>query len=287
MRRTLRLLPALALLAAALPGPVRAQCAMCGTALKGGGDPLTESLSATALMMIAVPAILLISVTVWLLMQFRRVEGFDLHRVLWGAAGGTLAAALLIGALSLASGLARGSAATAPMPDDFGAVPDFHLTDNAGRTLARDDLSGSFWVVDFIFTRCQGMCPLLSRTMATLNETLAPDVQLVSISVDPGYDTPEVLTRYAAEVAGDGDPHRWRFLTGPPDDLQRLIGDGFHLAVSEGSPGDGGLLAHSDRFVLVDPEGHIRGYYHGLEDETADRIASDLERLSTSIFSRR
>jgi len=281
------LLPALLLLVAVLPVPVAAQCAMCGTALKAGGDPLTTSLSWTVLLMIAVPAGLLTSVTVWLLLQFRRTEGFDMRRIIWGAAGGMLSIALLIGALSLASGLARGGPDTTTLPDDLGQVPDFSLTDHAGRTVARDDLAGSFWIADFIFTRCQGMCPLLSRTMAHLNDTLAPDVQLVSISVDPDYDTPEVLERYAAQVAGAGDPPRWRFLTGPPADLQHLIGDGFHLAVSEGSEDDGGLLAHSDRFVLVDPEGHIRGYYHGLEDDTADRIAADLERLSTSTSYRR
>jgi len=262
---------------------------MCGTALQDGADPLTRTLSWTVLLMIAVPVIILVSVIVWLLMQFRRSEGVDMRRILWAGSGAALSLVMLVGALSLVSGLARGGGLPVVPPDtvlpeDFGAVPDFALTERSGETVTRGDLAGSFWIADFIFTRCDGMCPLLSQKMAALDEILDSGVKLVSFSVDPSYDTPEVLDRYAARVTGAGDPGRWLFLTGPSAELYSLIGEGFHLAVAEEGEG---LIAHSDRFVLVDPDGHIRGYYHGLDEETVDLIASDLERLSTSFSSRR
>jgi len=162
-------------------------------------------------------------------------------------------------------------------------VPDFTLTERSGRSVTRDDLLGQIWVADFIFTRCSGVCPLLSSRMAVLQRALREqgvDARLVSFSVDPTHDTPEVLREYAGHFGADAN--RWLFLTGPRDQLYDLIGKGFMLSVAEREPGQddsGELITHSDRFVLVDRQGRIRGYYHGTEDETLNRLVTDIAVL--------
>ena len=173
-----------------------------------------------------------------------------------------------------------------PLPV-LGAVPDFTLTERSGQPLGRADLAGGPWIADFVFTRCTGMCPALSSRMADLRHRVADaglQARFVSFSVDPTHDTPEVLREYARRVgASDGDD--WLFLTGPRDALYDLIGNGFHLSVIERPPeaaaAEGSeLIAHSDRFVLVDGAGQIRGYYHGLDAPMPDEVIRDLSALA-------
>ena len=166
-----------------------------------------------------------------------------------------------------------------------GEVPDFRLVSSSGAPMSRADLDGKVWVADFIFTQCPGMCPILSgemkRVQAALAEQGDSEVRLVSISVDPHNDTPEALRAYAERY--NADPQRWLFLTGERDALYRLIGDGFRLAVAERSPEENtdgeGLITHSDRFVLVDRQQRIRGYYRGTDRASIDQLVADIERL--------
>jgi protein SCO1/2 len=165
----------------------------------------------------------------------------------------------------------------------LGVLPAFSLTERSGRMVTRNDLMGRPWVADFIFTRCTGICPLLSARMAGLQESLAgrPDVKLVSISVDPQWDTPEVLARYADRHGAD--PDQWLFLTGEWDAIRKLVGEGFKLGVSRAKAGevpDGELVTHSERLVLVDGQGRIRGYYHGTEDDSVEKLEADLQRVA-------
>lgn len=171
-----------------------------------------------------------------------------------------------------------------PLPV-FALLPDFSLTERSGRTVTRSDLDGRPWVADFIFTRCTGMCPALSAQMRDLRRRAAEvglEARFVSFSVDPAHDTPAVLADYA-ERFGAGDD--WLFLTGERDALYDLIGGGFKLSVAERSAEavahGGELIAHSDRFVLIDGAGQIRGYYHGTEAVMADRVLADLATLGT------
>lgn len=168
-------------------------------------------------------------------------------------------------------------------PPVVGAVPSFSLVERDGQSFSRDDLSGQPWVADFIFTRCTGMCPALSARMSELRRRMRDaglQARLVSFSVDPSHDTPERLRAYAERYAAGDD---WFFVTGERDDLYSLIGDGFRLSVAERSPeqaeGDGELITHSDRFVLVDGEGRIRGYYHGVDPDSLAQLLRDLTAL--------
>lgn len=185
---------------------------------------------------------------------------------------------ILFGAAAAALGLTVLRMRSAPAPPFLGAVPDFSLTERSGSTVRLADLAGKVWVADFIFTSCGGPCPMLSRRMASVQKSTAgrERVQLVSFSVDPLRDTPEVLRAYAERYAADAQ--RWWFLTGSRDALMALVRDGFHLAtdVPEVVAND---VLHSTRLVLVDPRGQIRGYYDGTEEAEAARLLADIDRL--------
>jgi protein SCO1/2 len=183
----------------------------------------------------------------------------------------------------------------------YGQVPEFALIERSGRRITLADLRGKVWIVNFFYTECPDTCPLQSTHMARLQDELAPepDVRLVSISVDPEHDTPEVLVEYAARYGAD--PERWLFLTGPKDAIYRLAIDGFHLGIVErGEQAEGGTgqgrtwlgpkaawahasanpdrkLIHSSRFVLVDRQAQIRGYYHGTDWEALDRLQQNVK----------
>ncbi len=160
-----------------------------------------------------------------------------------------------------------------PLPV-LGAVPPFTLTERSGRAVRAEDLSGHVWVADFVFTRCPDVCPALTARMAGLQQPLgaSPDpVRLVSFSVDPVHDTPEVLRDYAARAGARDD---WLFLTGPRDVVSALLRDGFHVAYADDGP-PSSPITHSDRLVLVDRQLRIRGYYHGGESQDVERLARD------------
>jgi protein SCO1/2 len=167
----------------------------------------------------------------------------------------------------------------------LGQVPEFSLIDSNGQPLSRAQLAGGVWIADFIFTRCPGVCPALSAQMAKLQHALGRDgtgsVRLVSFSVDPANDTPETLRAYAQRFGAE--PGRWLFATGERDQLHALIGKGFHLAVAERAPSENtdgeGLITHSDRFVLIDRNLQIRGYYHGTDPESVQKLLQDLQEL--------
>jgi protein SCO1/2 len=166
-------------------------------------------------------------------------------------------------------------------PPILGEVPDFTLVNRDGREVSLGDLAGAPWVADFIFTRCPATCPVMSSQMAKLQKHRAftsSRARLVTFSVDPAHDTSEVLEAYARRFeAGE----RWWFLTGSPEVVFPLVREGFRLGVDptppEGQRGE--PIVHSTRFVLVDGQGRIRGYYDGLEDDAVERLAEDVRAL--------
>lgn len=164
---------------------------------------------------------------------------------------------------------------------DLGVVPDFSLTERSEHPVTATDLTGSVWVVNFFFTSCPDVCPTLSRQMARLQRELPAertDVRFLSIAVDPERDTPARLRTYADELSATP---QWWFVTGPRAVIGTLLRDGFKLAWADGGPTTA-PITHSDRFVLLDRERHIRGYYHGLEAEDLSRLSRDAVALAAA-----
>jgi len=163
----------------------------------------------------------------------------------------------------------------------YGTVPDFSLTERSGESVTLAQLRGKIWIADFIYTSCTDTCPLQTAMMARLQAEFIPrtSIRLVSVTVDPERDTPSVLSEYAA--AHNADRNRWLFLTGQRDRIIRLIQDGFHLAVASLPNGaePTGMIPHSPRFVLIDQNARIRGYYDSRELEAFVRLKNDIETL--------
>ena len=196
------------------------------------------------------------------------------RRLLWGL---LVAALLVVTAAALVQRLRRPE-----QPPVLGRVPEFTLINRDGRTVGRGDLAGAPWVADFIFTRCPASCPMLTARMARLNGDLPEDmgVRLVSFSVDPEHDTPAVLEKYAASFDA---PSHWLFLTGTREQILTLSRDGFKLGL-EMTPPPGieapEPILHSNRFVLVDGRGDIRGYYEAFDEESMEKLLEDLEAVT-------
>jgi protein SCO1/2 len=158
---------------------------------------------------------------------------------------------------------------------------DFTLTERSGREVTAADLRGKVWIASFIFTRCSGPCPQVTATMAKLQETYAvqPDLRLVTFTVDPEYDTPEVLTKYAERFHADAD--RWLFMTGKEADVYRLLGDGFKVGAEKNTdpraaPGE--AVSHDTHLAVVDRRGRVRGYFSALVDPDGDDPEKDFQQ---------
>ena len=156
-------------------------------------------------------------------------------------------------------------------------------TEAPGEPELAAEMLGSPWVADFIFTRCGGSCPILSAKMVALSERMTgvPGVRFVSFGVDPEYDTPEVLAEYGRKLGAD--PSRWSFLHGERPVIRSLIKDGFKLAIEDAAPDSVEPILHSTRFVLVDGEGTIRGYYDGMEQPPVDQLEKDARVLAAAL----
>lgn len=156
----------------------------------------------------------------------------------------------------------------------FGELPEFQFMDHNKASFGKNELLGKISVVDFIFTRCKGPCPIMAVNMGQLYRECAADdrIQFVSISVEPEYDTPEVLTQYADEQ-GVNDS-RWRFLNASIEQVVELSVVGFKLAADD-LPG-----AHTTRFVLLDSLARIRGYYSGTDSASVAIILADIAKLT-------
>lgn len=168
-----------------------------------------------------------------------------------------------------------------PEPQVLWELPAFDLVAQNGSAVTRGDLAGHPWVANLIFTRCGVTCPLMTSRMAALGRYLPPGARRVSITVDPGHDTPEVLARYARSYGAADD---WLFLTGGEEEIASLAREGFRLGVApaaEDAP-DRHLepITHSTRFVLVDAEGRIRGFYDAFEQDSLRQLERDLARLA-------
>jgi protein SCO1/2 len=161
-------------------------------------------------------------------------------------------------------------------------IPPFAFTSIDSIEVSHRDVAGKIKIVDYFFTNCPTICPLLSsqlsRTQSILSKKIVSneDVMILSHSVDPRRDTPEKLSEYA-EIIG-ADTSNWKFLTGNKDELYEQARFGYYLTAMQSDTAAGGFF-HSDTFVLVDKLDRIRGYYDGTSTYEVDEMISHVIQL--------
>ena len=161
---------------------------------------------------------------------------------------------------------------------------EFNLIDQQGQPFASKEMKGKVWVVSFFFTKCPTVCPQVLAQTAEMQKRLSTtpqwkDIRFVSITVDPQHDTPAVLDERAK--LWNADPKHWIFLTGSKDAIWSLTSarDGFQLAVGDGVPGDKMSIAHSSRFVLINQQHQVVGYFDALDEAKREELVGEMMRL--------
>jgi len=170
----------------------------------------------------------------------------------------------------------------------IGEVPAFSFTNQNGKTITNQNYKGKVYIVEFFFTTCPSICPIMNKNMVKIQDEFFgnPNLAIASFSIDPTHDTPEVLKAYA-ESYKITNPN-WNMLTGDKDAIYKLANEGFNLYVGENSEVEGGF-EHSGFFALIDQEGNIRSrkdknenpiiYYNGLEDSGIQMLKEDIKKL--------
>ena len=166
-------------------------------------------------------------------------------------------------------------------------IPDFSFINQGNDTISKKDYSGSIYVANFFFTTCPTICPIMTNKMKYVQDKLSvyPNIKFLSHSVNPGYDTPEVLSEYASRM--QVDLSNWNFVTGEKQQIYS-IASSYFVNVTEDELAPGGFL-HSEYFVLVDKEGNVRsgidingnpyGAYDGTNDAEMKTLVKDIRVL--------
>lgn len=160
-------------------------------------------------------------------------------------------------------------------------IPSFSLVNQNNKAITDMALEGNITVVDFFFTSCPDICPVMTSELSRVASAFQNEdrLKIMSFSVDPTYDTPEVLKNYAENYNAKVD--KWQFVTGDKKAIYDLARCGFILPVQDGDGGQGDFI-HSEKLVLVDQNKRIRGYYDGTDREDVDRLVAEIGILLTN-----
>jgi len=158
-------------------------------------------------------------------------------------------------------------------------IADFEFINQLGDTISSKTVEGKVYVADFFFTTCPTICPIMKKEMLRVYEKFDsnPDFLILSHSIDPTYDTQEVLRDYSQKL-GIEDASTWNFLTGDQEKIFE-IGQTSYLTTAMADQAEPGGFLHSGAFILVDQEGHIRGVYDGTKADQVDRLINDIPKL--------
>lgn len=156
------------------------------------------------------------------------------------------------------------------------------LTNQDGQTTRLTGFPERIIVVNFFFTRCPLICPSIMKHVQQLHNAFANSntIQLLSVTVDPGYDQPDILKKYAANYNADG--RQWQLLTGNKTAIYRMARQSLHVTATDGDGGPTDFI-HTDQLTLVDPNGNIRGYYDGTSDQSVQQLMNDLKKLQHAL----
>jgi len=170
----------------------------------------------------------------------------------------------------------------------IGKVPPFEFTNQDGKLISNSFYEGKVYVVEFFFTTCPTICPKMNESMLKIQNEFYGNVDfgIASFSINPKYDTPQILKEYAKSHGAT--LKNWNFLTGEQDKIYELSNTGFTLYAGEDSNAEGGF-EHSGMFALVDKQGNIRSrldelgnpiaFYDGLDPKSVQQIKEDIKIL--------
>ncbi|OHX65354.1 SCO family protein [Flammeovirga pacifica] len=158
-------------------------------------------------------------------------------------------------------------------------IPDFEFIDQNNQTYSNNNLEGHIYVADFFFTSCPDICKAMTSSMLRVQERFKNDknLKLVSFSIDPSYDTPEVLNSYADR--NGINTSMWSLLTGDKETIMNLGQCGFYITAKESMTGNSASLSHSDKLILVDKQKRIRGFYSGTDQDDVKRLLTEISLL--------
>jgi protein SCO1/2 len=161
----------------------------------------------------------------------------------------------------------------------YHVVPNFKFQTQSGDSLELDSLRGNIYIVNFFFATCPGICPKLNAQMERIQKNFIHDTQvkLISISVDPDRDSVQALRRYSQDR--DAIPGKWYFLRGSKSDVFKLAEQGYFVTAKDDNTGGAEDFMHSEKLVLVDWDGNIRGYYSGLDSNRVSTLMGDMVLL--------
>ena len=157
-------------------------------------------------------------------------------------------------------------------------IQDWEFTNQNNKLISQKDYEGKIYVADFFFTTCPTICPVMKDNMVWLQGKIQqyPDVMLLSHTVIPEIDTPEVLKAYAVEKGVDDK--KWNLVTGNKQDIYYIARKSY-LAVKTGDASELYDMVHTENFVLVDKKRRIRGFYDGTNQQDMKRLLEDIEFL--------
>jgi protein SCO1 len=160
----------------------------------------------------------------------------------------------------------------------YHTIPDFAFVNQDGDTVTQQSLEGKIYVSDFFFTSCPTICPVMKKQMIKVYEEIKgnPEVMILSHTIDPVHDTPQVLREYATDLGVQGT--QWQFVTGPKEKIYEIGQGSYMVTTNEDSTAQGGFI-HSGAFILVDKDKRVRGMYDGTTDEGAAKLIQDIKTL--------
>ena len=163
----------------------------------------------------------------------------------------------------------------------YHTIADFSLTNQNGKTVTQKDYEGKIYIADFFFTTCPTICPIMTKNMATIQEDVKEDddILLLSHSVTPDIDSVAQLKKYALEK-GVIDA-KWNLVTGDKKQIYELARKSYLAVLTDGDGGPFDMI-HTENFILVDKERRIRGFYDGTNTEEIEKLMEDLEILKAS-----
>ncbi|CAG4992026.1 hypothetical protein DYBT9275_00878 [Dyadobacter sp. CECT 9275] len=160
----------------------------------------------------------------------------------------------------------------------YHTIPPFKFLNQNGDTVTEALVKDKIYIADFFFTTCPTICPVMKKQMLKVFKEFRdnPQVMIVSHSIDPDHDTPQVLRQYAKDLGAEGN--QWQFLTGPKEKIYEIGQKSYMIVANEDKTAEGGYI-HSGAFILVDKDRHVRGTYDGTTEEGTQKLIGDIRIL--------